>query len=32
MGTWAHGNFDNDTALDWLGDITGQLLEEIHKM
>lgn len=29
MGTWAHGNFDNDTALDWLGDITGQLLDEI---
>ena len=29
MGVWAHGNFDNDTALDWLGDITGQLLDEI---
>ena len=29
MGTWAHGNFDNDTALDWLDDITGQLLDEI---
>lgn len=29
MGTWSHGNFDNDTALDWLDDITGQLLEEI---
>lgn len=29
MGAWAHGNFDNDTALDWLGDITGQLLDEI---
>lgn len=29
MGTWSHGNFDNDTALDWLDDITGQLLDEI---
>ena len=29
MGVWAHGNFDNDTALDWLGDITGQLLDKI---
>ena len=29
MGVWAHRNFDNDTALDWLGDITGQLLDEI---
>ncbi|MDR3064874.1 MULTISPECIES: DUF4259 domain-containing protein [Comamonas] len=29
MGTWSHGNFDNDTALDWLADITGQLLDEI---
>lgn len=29
MGTWAHGNFDNDTALDWLDDITSQLLDEI---
>lgn len=29
MGTWAHGNFDNDAALDWLDDITGQLLDEI---
>ena len=29
MGTWSHGNFDNDTALDWLSDITGQLLDEI---
>ena len=29
MGVWAHGNFDNDTALDWLDDITGQLLDEI---
>ena len=29
MGVWAHGNFDHDTALDWLGDIPGQLLDEI---
>ena len=29
MGTWSHGNFDNDTALDWLSDITSQLLDEI---
>ncbi len=29
MGTWSHGNFDNDTALDWLADITGQLIDEI---
>jgi hypothetical protein len=20
MGTWAHGNFENDTALDWVSD------------
>lgn len=31
MGTWAHGNFDNDTALDWLDDITAQLLDEISE-
>ena len=29
MGTWAHGNFDNDTALDWLGEVAGKLLHEI---
>ena len=32
MGVWAHGNFDNDTALDWLDDITGQLLDEIAEV
>lgn len=31
MGTWAHGNFDNDTALDWLAEITGTLLNEIQE-
>lgn len=32
MGTWSHGNFDNDAALDWLSDITGQLLDEITEV
>ena len=31
MGTWSHGNFDNDAALDWLIDITTQLLDEISE-
>lgn len=31
MGTWSHGNFDNDAALDWLGDTTGQLIAEIQE-
>ena len=30
MGTWAHGNFDNDAALDWLGETTKKLLDEIQ--
>lgn len=29
MGTWSHGNFENDAALDWLSETTGQLLSEI---
>lgn len=32
MGTWSHGNFDNDAALDWLIDITTQLLDEISEV
>jgi hypothetical protein len=31
MGTWSHGNFDNDAALDWVSEITGQLLKEISE-
>ncbi len=31
MGTWSHGNFDNDTAADHLGDLTGRLISEIEE-
>jgi hypothetical protein len=29
MGTWGHGNFDNDTSADHLSILTGQLIKEI---
>jgi hypothetical protein len=29
MGTWGHGNFDDDTAADHLSDLTGRLMKEI---
>jgi hypothetical protein len=31
MGTWGHGNFDDDTAADHLSDLTGKLLGDIQK-
>ena len=31
MGTWSHGNFDNDCSADFLSDITGKLVEEIRQ-
>ena len=30
MGTWAEGNFDNDGALDYLGDIINQITSNIE--
>ena len=30
MGTWSVGNFDNDGALDYLGDIINQITENIE--
>jgi len=30
MGTWAEGNFDNDGALDYLGDLINQLTSNIE--
>lgn len=30
MGTWAEGNFDNDTALDYLQGILGGLVERVE--
>jgi hypothetical protein len=29
MGTWGAGNFDNDTAADGLGELTGDLIAKI---
>jgi Domain of unknown function (DUF4259) len=29
MGTWGHGNFEDDTAADHLSEITGRLVNEI---
>lgn len=29
MGTWGHGNFDNDTAADHLEILTGRLIAEV---
>ena len=30
MGTWDSGNFDNDTALDFLGNITDEIAKELY--
>ena len=30
MGTWAEGNFDNDGALDYVGDLTDELAQKIE--
>jgi len=30
MGTWGPGNFDSDTAADHLGEVTGNLIQEIE--
>ena len=32
MGTWAEGNFDNDGALDYLGDIINQFTTNIEDL
>ncbi len=29
MGTWGSGNFDNDTAADYLSDVIGRLVTEV---
>lgn len=31
MGSWGHGNFDNDTAADHLGIVTARLVDEITR-
>jgi hypothetical protein len=30
MGTWSHGNFDDDTSADHLSELTGKLVKEIR--
>ena len=29
MATWSHGNFDNDTSVDHLSDLTSRFIDEI---
>jgi len=31
VGTWSHGNFDNDTSADHLSILTSRLIEEIKQ-
>ena len=30
MGTWGPGNFENDAALDFVGEIAGEVAKELH--
>jgi hypothetical protein len=31
MGTWGAGNFEDDTALDYLGDFAKAIIKEIER-